>query len=199
MNPNAMRRHRSVTAVCRCSTFYSTSARKPDDGHASPNAPTHALNAGLRSASLPAVDFDAVKNYYYKGCGNVNVPCSVDAVTFERDGVYLIEFKCGGADQGQLFRKIYDSLMLLIEYDNYTFNMARADVHYIVVSAKLPPWSATMKTLSRACGFCKEPWNRYQKYYDHWGLVPLEGVVVNSAYTMPPDMFDYFTKYKRWK
>ena len=149
-----------------------------------------------KSASLPAVDFDAVKNLYYNARGNI--PCSVDAATWEHDGVYLVEFKCGGADRAQLVRKIYDSIMLLIEHDNYTFRQARTEVHYVVVSAELKPWSALQKTLSRACGFMKEPWKNYRKNYDHWQLEPLEGVIVRSAYTMSPDMFDYFAKYKRW-
>ena len=42
-------------------------------------------------------------------------------------------------------------------------------------------------------------WRAYRKQYDHWCLAPLDGVVVRAAYTMPPDMFDYFVKYKKWK
>ena len=196
MNPNAMRKHEPLHSVCRLSTFHATSARKLDDGNC-PNVPTHALDASLQSGSLQAVDFDAVKSFYYSGNGNV--PCSVDAATFEQDGVYLIEFKCGDANQAQLLRKVYDSVMLLIEHDNYTFKKARDEVSYIVVSAKLPSWSALRKSLSRACGFFKEPWKAYRRQYDHWNLAPLDGIVVQAAYTMPPDMFDYFVKYKRWK
>lgn len=196
MNPNAMRKHTSITSVCQLSTYYETSARKPDDGLCR-NTPLHALEAGYLSANIPVVDFDAVKNHYYNA--GDNVPCSVDAVTFERDGVYLVEFKCGDADKAQLYRKIYDSIMLLIEFDNYTFKKARAEIVYIVVSAKLQPWTAQQKSLSRAFGFCRNPWEKYRQKYDNWNLAPFEGVVVKSVYTMPPDMFDFFAKYKKWK
>ena len=197
MNPSLMGNHKNIVSACKLSSFYATSARKPDDGRQCPSAPTHALSANYKSAALPAIDFDAVKNAYYNE--GTNVPCSVDAATIERDGLYLVEFKCGDADQAQLFRKIYDSVMLLIEYDSYSFVKARNEIYYIVVSAKLQPWSAMMRSLSRACGFCKEPWRAYRKQYDHWCLAPLDGVVVRAAYTMPPDMFDYFVKYKKWK
>lgn len=196
MNPNVKLKHGNIVSVSKLSSFHDTSARKLDDGCPCPATPMYALGANFKSASLPAVDFDAVKNFYYNAAGRV--PCSVDAATWERDGVYLVEFKCGGADQSQLFRKIYDSVMLLIEHDNYTFVKARAEVCYIVVSVELEAWSALRKTLSRACGFMKEPWQAYRKHYDRWRLAPLEGVIVRSAYTMPPDMFDYFAKYKRW-
>lgn len=197
MNPNVIVNHKSIVSACKLSSFLATSARKLDDSCPSPNAPTHALSANHKSASLPAVDFDAVKNILYHNTSG-NMPCSVDAATWERDGVYLVEFKCGGADRAQLIRKIYDSIMLLIEHDNYTFRKAREEVHYVVVSAGLKPWSALQKTLSRACGFMQEPWKSYGKNYDHWQLSTLEGVIVRSAYTMPPDMFDYFAKYKKW-
>lgn len=161
MNPNVIVNHKSIVSACKLSSFLATSARKPDDSCPSPNAPTHALSADHKSASLPAVDFDAVKNILYLNTTG-NMPCSVDAATWERDGVYLVEFKCGGADRAQLIRKIYDSIMLLIEYDSYSFVKARNEIYYIVVSAKLQPWSAMMRSLSRACGFCKEPWRAYR-------------------------------------
>ena len=80
MNPNVIVNHKSIVSACKLSSFLATSARKPDDSCPSPNAPTHALSADHKSASLPAVDFDAVKNILYLNTTG-NMPCSVDAAT----------------------------------------------------------------------------------------------------------------------
>lgn len=74
-------------------TFFAASARHDDD--AETPLSDHALAEDMAVAALKAVDFDAVKRKWFPWDGVRNVPCSVDAVTYERDGTYLVEFKCG--------------------------------------------------------------------------------------------------------
>lgn len=166
--------------------------------------PISLLESTWYSAKLQAIDFDGIRKKWYphqKLSQTKNVPCSVDALIFERKGTYLIEFKSETTEQGNLIRKIYDSIMMLIENDTYkyTFDISRKECTYIVVSNDLTSWQQ-YKINARAYIYKKEPWNESQikSFYDHWKLCNLEGVLISCFYAMPPDMFEYFVKYERW-
>ena len=178
-------------------TFFAASARHDDDA-ATPLS-DHALAEDMAVAALKAVDFDAVKRKWFPWDGECNVPCSVDAVTYERDGTYLVEFKCGKAEIDNVIRKVYDSVLMLMEHDELTIRQARTDYTYLVVSNDLTVWNSRLKSLSRSLAYCREPWVRYQKSLDQWRLANLEGVVVAKAYAMPPEMFNLFAKVRHWR
>lgn len=181
------------------STLHLTSARKKDDNEDDGLEP-FVLDDQHKSASLECVDFDAVKLKCYPPTNPaLCTPCSVDALVFERTGTYLIEFKFKKAAQENITRKIYDSVMLLIEHDGYSFDRARKEISYIVVSTGVEDRiHGPKRSLGRGYGYCKEPWKHYKKLDDHWKLGSLEGVIVKEAYGMHPSTFDYFAKEKRF-
>lgn len=181
------------------STLHLTSARKKDDSEDDGLAP-YVLDENRATANLKCIDFDAVKLACYPPTNpSVCTPCSVDAVTFERNGTYLIEFKFKKAAQENITRKIYDTVMLLIEHDGYSFERARKELTYIVVSTGIEDRiHGPKRSLGRGYGYCREPWKHYKKLDDHWKLSSLEGVIVKEAYGMHPSTFDYFANEKRF-
>lgn len=178
-------------------TFFAASARRDDDAEAPLS--DHALAEDMLAAELKAIDFDAVKRKWYPWDRVHNVPCSVDAVTYEREGTYLVEFKCGKAEIDNVIRKVYDSVLMLMEHDGLTIRQARTGYTYLVVSNDLTIWNNRLKALSRSLAYCHEPWVRYRKSFDQWRLANLEGVVVAKAYAMPPEMFNLFAKVHHWR
>ena len=178
-------------------TFFAASARRDDDAEESSS--DHALAASMPVSALKAVDFDAVRRKWQPWDHVHNVPCSVDAVTYERDGTYLVEFKCGRAEIDNVIRKVYDSVLMLMEHDGLTISQARTDYTYLVVSNDLTIWNNRLKALSRSLAYCREPWVRYQKSLDQWRLANLDGIVVAKAYAMPPEMFNLFAKVHHWR
>ncbi len=182
-------------------TLLVLSARK--DPNATPTQNCF-LNSTGYAANLQAIDFDKIRQKWYPWYVGVpchdKVPCTVDALRFERKGTYFIEFKSGDAKTANLVRKIYDSIMMLIENDNLSFPQSRKICTYIVVSGELDSWEQEKKVLSRSLGYKKEPWNELEikSKYDHWGLINVEDVLIFRFYAMPPDMFEYFVKYEKW-
>lgn len=180
------------------STFLETSARKvEEDGE--DKSEKYALDSSGDGANVRCLDFDSVKLHFYPPRPSIHTPCSVDAVTFERNGTFLIEFKFRTAKLENITRKIYDSIMLFIEKNGYDFARARDEIVYIVVSTNLERWKSPRRALFKAHSYCRKPWEALRKEYDRWRLQSLEGVVVRKAYAMPPDLFDYYVSRMRWK
>jgi hypothetical protein len=84
---------------------------------------------------LKAVHFDKLPAVYSRERHLPVVPCSNDALYISEDGKwYLIEFKNGSIDKAQLYRKLYDSLIILIEMGIAPdFAFFREKARYILV------------------------------------------------------------------
>lgn len=86
-------------------------------------------------SSIKVVDFDKIPNEYCRGKGWPHVPMSNDAlyITTDKEG-YFIEFKNGSVEKKDIYRKIYDSLIMLIELDIIPdLDFARDNINYILV------------------------------------------------------------------
>jgi len=121
MNTNELKQRAEVfqsQALVR--TLHQTSERKSDDSDDA-SQESHALDTRYDSASLKCLDFDALKLSLYPPKAGVMTPCSVDALVFEHTGTYLVEFKFNTAAIENIIRKVYDSVMLLIEHGRYAF------------------------------------------------------------------------------
>lgn len=86
-------------------------------------------------SQLKVINFDKIPNEYAKGKGWNSVPCSNDALYISIEGEwYFIEFKNGSIDKANIFRKIYDSLIMLIESGVVQdFQFVRDKFTYILV------------------------------------------------------------------
>ncbi len=150
---------------------------------------------------IVGVDFDAVRRKWHpkQRDTDTNVPCSVDALVLTGEGLFLIEFKSGKVDKANLYRKIYDSLIMLFEHDNQNIKTMRQSATCILVATQLQSYMNT-STLRSICYGRKELWlsPKYKDVFDRWDLKNLEGFVVSKTYCMPPRLFDRFVKIKRW-
>ena len=154
--------------------------------------------------NMKGIDFDTIREKWYPSGKGKNVPCSVDALVFQNGQIYLIEFKSGKLTHVE--RKIYDSVMMLIEHDNRDFQTMRQTATYIVVSTKFDESKNCDKSISRAACYggqynSNEPWNNpaFIKKHARLNLSALEDVIVAKTYCMAPYMFDEFVKHEGWK
>lgn len=84
---------------------------------------------------MKVVDFDKIPNEYARGKGWVGVPKSNDAIYIDiHNGWFFIEFKNGEVRKEEIYRKIYDSLIILIEWGIIPdLDFARKNMQYILV------------------------------------------------------------------
>lgn len=173
------------------STFYETSKSKPDDKL---SVVKYCISESIR---IEAIDFDAVQRDWYKvkHASGEKAPCSVDAMYFTEGKIYAVEFKSGiNVDSVNLVRKIYDTVMALIEKDRQDIATCRSKVEYIVVAEQSKSNQEIVTT--RAAVYRSRPWEVH--IWDRWKLYNLEKVVVSRTYVIPPDLFLRFAKSKHW-
>jgi len=96
----------------------------------------------MTESKLKVINFDKIPNEFSRGRGWAYVPCSNDAlyITNERK-CFFIEFKNGSIEKSGLYRKIYDSIIMLIELGVVPdFQYIRDNFNYILVynSEKCP-------------------------------------------------------------
>ena len=93
-------------------------------------APTS--NAG----KVQAIDFDLVKDYWRDG-KFVFKGKSADALIVDGLEYYLIEFKTGGINIADTFRKACDSAMALVEHNVLTWDQCRHHLTFVLVGAEV--------------------------------------------------------------
>jgi hypothetical protein len=86
-------------------------------------------------SQLKVINFDKIPKEY---CREKHLPCipaSNDALYINKDGSWhFIEFKNGSIDKADLFRKIYDSIIMLLELGIIPdLDFARENISYILV------------------------------------------------------------------
>lgn len=68
-------------------------------------------------SKLKVVNFDRIPKEYARGRGWSGIPKSNDALYIDVQGKwFFIEFKNGTIHKDEIYRKLYDSLIILIEY-----------------------------------------------------------------------------------
>lgn len=81
------------------------------------------------------INFDKLPNEFARGKKWKNVPNSNDALTVDQAGNwYFIEFKNGEVKKEHIYRKLYDSLIMMLELGIFPdFDFIRNYVYYILV------------------------------------------------------------------
>lgn len=84
---------------------------------------------------MKTINFDKIPNQYAKGKGWMGVPKSNDALYIDKyNKWYFIEFKNGYIKLEDIYRKIYDSLIMLLEWNIIPdFEFCRRNINYILV------------------------------------------------------------------
>lgn len=106
-------------------------------------------------SEMKVVHFDKIPKDYARGRGWDGVPSSNDALYITSRGKwYFIEFKNGTVKKEQIFRKIYDSLIMLLELKIIPdIDFIRKNISYILVynsgkAGKIPESSGRVKNYS---------------------------------------------------
>ena len=86
-------------------------------------------------SNITVINFDKIPNEYTRGKGWRGVPKSNDALYIDDDNKwFFVEFKNGTIHKEDIYRKIYDSLIMLIELKIIPdFEFARQNITYILV------------------------------------------------------------------
>lgn len=84
-------------------------------------------------SSQTVIDFDAVKNDYTKDFGLKKTPKSNDALIKRDDQFYFIEFKSGRVNKHDIMKKIYDSLLILMDIIGEGITFTRGNVSFVLV------------------------------------------------------------------
>lgn len=87
------------------------------------------------TSKMEVVNFDKIPNEYARGRGWNSVPKSNDALYIDsRQKLHFIEFKNGTVNKDDIYRKIYDSLIMLMEWGIIPdINYIRENIEYILV------------------------------------------------------------------
>jgi hypothetical protein len=91
--------------------------------------------SAMCESSIKVVNFDKIPNEYSRGRGWNSVPNSNDVLYIDIKGEwYFIEFKNGTIHKDEVYRKLYDSLIMLMEWDIIPdLDFVRNNIKYILV------------------------------------------------------------------
>lgn len=105
----------------------------------------------LSQSRIKVIHFDNIPNEYSKRKHLSMTPKSNDALYISGDDWYFIEFKNGQVKKEDIFRKIYDSLIMLIELKIIPdLDFSRSNICYILVCHTNDQGNAVQSSASRA-------------------------------------------------
>jgi len=144
---------------------------------------TFMMESGLR-----VVHFDKIPPIYAKGKGWEAVPKSNDALYVDGNRWFFIEFKNGNIKRDDIYRKIYDSLIMMIELGIIDgFQFSRENINYILVYnadmySKCPKSESREKTFSYVFKLAQKE----EKLFD---IELLEGYLFHEVHTYTKELF----------
>ena len=147
-------------------------------------------NINMCDSQIKVINFDKVPNEYSRGKGWPNVPASNDALYINDDKKwYFIEFKNGKVNKADIFRKLYDSLIMLIELGIIPgFQFVRENVIYILVnnSEKVPKIQQT-ESLNMTYSYFYHLAQTEERLFE---LEKLERYLFKETHTYTKELFD---------
>ena len=90
----------------------------------------------MTESMLPVVNFDSAKKGYVRKLRIPNAPASCDALYYDTDGYYFIEFKNGAIDKktsANIKRKVYDSMLVFMDKTSAIVGDMREKCTFILV------------------------------------------------------------------
>ncbi len=90
----------------------------------------------MTESMLPVVNFDSAKNSYVRKLCIPHAPASCDALYYDTDGYYFIEFKNGAIDKktsANIKRKVYDSMLVFMDKTSAIVGDMREKCTFILV------------------------------------------------------------------
>lgn len=153
--------------------------------------------------NLHAINFDQVKESWYDEKLWHQVK-SCDALYIHGGIFYLIEFKTGDFANIDRHRKIYDSVIGLLEHNLLSLDECRRRVQYVMVEKKLEPSSAHLELQQYLERGQSEPWEYEisRSLLNQWQQKPdirkLTNFLFHKAYALSPTDFDAFARNRSW-
>lgn len=144
----------------------------------------------MTESQIKVINFDKVPNEFSRGKGWHGVPKSNDALYIsENDKWIFIEFKNGRIDIADIYRKIYDSILMSIQMKfikDYEF--VRNNVHYILVynSAKYGK-NEKSESLSKINDYTLRRAKTEKKLFD---VKNFEGYLLKETHTYSAEEFE---------
>ena len=143
----------------------------------------------LSESSIKVVGFDKIPNEFARGRGWRGVPGSNDALYISAQGKwYFIEFKNGRIEKGDIYKKLYDSLIMLIEWGIIPdFEFVRQNIRYILVynskhNAEIPDSPERERNYSYFLGLAEEE----EKLF---GIDKFEKYLFDETHTYTKNLF----------
>lgn len=144
----------------------------------------------MTKSMLKVVHFDKIPNEYARYLGLKGKPASNDALYISADKKwYFIEFKNGSVDKSDVFRKIYDSIIMLVEMGIIpNFQFVRDNVRYILVYNS-DKYRKIQKSLNRdkINNYSLERAKKEEKLFE---IDKLEGYLFEETHTYTKQLFE---------
>lgn len=148
-------------------------------------------------SSLKVVHFDKIPNVYSRGRGWSGVPKSNDALYIDIEGKWhFIEFKNGTIQKDEIYRKLYDSLIMLIEWNVIpSFDFVRDNINYILVyNGEKYGKIQYSQAREQNYGYLMKLARQEERLFD---IDKFEGYLFNETHTYTQSLFeDNFIKLK---
>ena len=94
----------------------------------------------MTESTIEVIDFDKIPNEYARGKHWPGVPKSNDALFIDHATWTFIEFKNGKVEKDDIYRKIYDSIIMMLELNIIpSIDFVRNSVNYILVCNNTRP------------------------------------------------------------
>lgn len=147
----------------------------------------------MTESRLLAVNFDRFSKYYCQVVKIAQQPKTNDALYCTEDGKwYFVEFKNGSIKEDEIYRKIYDSLIMLIEagmIPDYQFS--RENISYILVYNK----EKIMQEKQIKVNSAKNQIHRHieqkqEKLFCIFELEKLQGYILDETNTYTKEQFE---------
>ena len=146
-------------------------------------------NEYMTESTIDVVDFDKIPQKFSKGKGWAGVPKSVDALYIDLPSWTFIEFKNGSVDKCDIHRKIYDSILMLLELNIMPdMNFVRQNVKYILVCKEDP--SVAVQKSPHQEKFKAYMEDRSQSEVVRFELKKLRDYLLAEVHTYSPDEFE---------
>lgn len=146
-----------------------------------------ARKESMSSSQIKVIEFDKIPKEYARGKGYPSMPKSNDAL-YRKDGKWhFVEFKNGSISKDELYRKLYDSLIILIELGVIEgFSEARENVTYTLVYNQ----EQSQNRKEYASASRKKTWNyiseRAKQEVRVYGIGNFQGYLFRETHTYTP-------------
>lgn len=145
-----------------------------------------ARNLFMCESTLGVIDFDKIPKEYCRKLNCSAPPKSNDAlyISLENDW-YFIEFKNGTVEKADVYRKIYDSIIMLMELEIIPdFQFVRKHIHYILVYNP-KKYSETPGRDAIHSYICERAENERELFNIH----KFKGFLLKDTHTYTPELF----------